>query len=110
MSLSDYIIEKPALVTERLVLRTLVPDDVPALREWMPDKSLYKYWGKNPGKTDKNPELLFTVQEKPQKSFHWGIIHKAEKKAIGELWIYLIENDRMAKVAFRIANNYNGCG
>lgn len=110
MSLSDYIVDKPVLETERIMLRALVPDDVPSLREWMPDKSLYLYWGKNPGKTDKDPALLFAAQEKPTKSFHWGIINKADEKAIGEIWIYLIENDRMAKAAFRISNDYRGCG
>ena len=80
MSLNDYTVKKPMLETERIMLRALVPDDIPALREWMPDKSLYRYWGKNPGKADKDPELMFAVQEKPTKSFHWGIIHKAGKK------------------------------
>lgn len=110
MSLKDYRTEKPVLETERILLRTLKIEDVPSLREWMPDKSLYRYWGKNPGKTDKNPELLFETQEKPTKSFHWGIIDKADKKAIGGVWIYLIENDRMAKAAFRISGKYQGRG
>lgn len=110
MSLSDYLSHKPVLESDRILLRNLVPDDVPALCEWMPDKSLYQYWGKNPGKTDKKPELLFEASEKPTKSFHWGIIHKADGKAIGELWVYLIENNRMAKVALRISRNYQGCG
>lgn len=110
MGLSNYITAKPVLEAEHISLRTLTPEDVPSLREWMPDKSLYQYWGKAPGKTDKNPELLFATPEKPSKSFHWGIIHKADGKAIGEIWIYLIENDRMAKVAFRISGKYHGCG
>ncbi len=37
------------------------------------------------------------------KSFHWGIIHKQDHKVIGDMWVYLIENDRMAKVAFRLS-------
>lgn len=110
MALSDYIYEKPVIETERVILRTLIPSDVHELKEWMPDKSIYTYWGKGPGKTDKNPELLFQKEEKPTKSFHLGIVFKTEDKAIGELWVYLIENDRMAKVAIRVAKDYQGKG
>lgn len=110
MALVDYIYEKPTIETERLVLRTLQPSDIPALEQWMGDKSIYTYWGKGPGKTDKNPKLLFEKEERPSKSFHLGIIHKGNGKAIGEIWIYLIENDRMAKVAMRLSREYQGKG
>lgn len=43
-------------------------------------------------------------------SFHWGIVHKGANKVIGEMWVYLIENDHMAKVAFRLAPSYQGRG
>ncbi len=108
MSLKDYINHKPVLHSERLILRKLMPCDVSDLKEWSGENSLYKYWGKCPGKSDLNPELLFQKKDKPTKSFHWGIIHKANDKVIGELWIYLIENDRMAKVAFRLSPAYQG--
>lgn len=108
MAISDYIINKPVLRTDRLVLRSLQPSDIPALYEWMPDKSMYKYWGKNPGKTDKDPSLLFEHPDKAGKSFHWGIEY--EEKVVGELWIYLIEGDRMAKTAFRVAPFCQGLG
>lgn len=110
MALADYIYNKPIIESERLIIRQLQPSDVPALKEWMPDKSLYTYWGKGPGKTDKYPELLFTKEEKPTKSFHLGIVMKENQKAIGEVWVYLIENDRMGKVAIRISNEYQGRG
>ena len=42
--------------------------DVPALEEWMPDSSIYTYWGKGPSKGEKNPQLLFEKEEKPTKS------------------------------------------
>lgn len=108
--LSDYINEKPVLRTERLTLRSLVPADAAALAEWTPDKSLYKYWGKGAGKSDLNPALMFEKAEKPTKSFHWGIVLRENEKVIGELWIYLIENDRMAKTAFRLSPEYHGLG
>lgn len=108
--LADYIYAKPVLKTERLTLRALRPDDVPALREWMGDKSMYKFWGKGAGKSDKDPSLLFVKSEKPSKSFHWGIAENAGDKVVGELWVYLIENDRMAKIAYRIAPSRQGRG
>ncbi len=110
MSLSDYIENKPTIETERLTLRTMNIEDVEALNEWMPDKEIYRYWGKGPGKTDKKPELLFEKKEMPSKSFHLGIALKNTGKIIGEIWIYLIENDRMAKLAIRIGRKYQKNG
>ncbi len=108
--LADYIEKKPTIKTSRLTLRTMNIHDVPSLKEWMPDKAMYKYWGKNAGKTDKDPSLLFEKAEKPSKSFHLGIEHNESGKVIGEIWVYLIENDRLAKVAFRIAESCKGNG
>jgi ribosomal-protein-alanine N-acetyltransferase len=45
MALADYIYNKPVIETERLILRPMTLSDVPALNEWMPDKSIYTYWG-----------------------------------------------------------------
>lgn len=71
MALADYIVNKPILRTERLTLRQLIPSDIPALKEWMPDKTMYTYWGKPAEKMDKNPELLFEGGEK-HKEFSLG--------------------------------------
>ncbi|NBI79742.1 N-acetyltransferase [Anaerotruncus colihominis] len=110
MKLQDYVQNKPILETGRLLLRPLQYDDVADLKEWLGDNSLYQYWGKRPGKGDLNPELIFQKKERPTKSFHWGIVHKKDDKVIGEMWVYLIENDRMAKVAFRLSPIYQGNG
>lgn len=108
MKLQDYIFDKPILQTQQLMLRPLQKEDISDLKEWLGDSSIYQYWGKRPGKSDINPELLFQKPERPTKSFHWGIVHKQTGKVIGEMWIYLIENDRMAKVAFRLSPTYQG--
>ncbi len=110
MALKDYIYSKPTIVTGRLVIRPLIASDVEALREWMPDKSIYEFWGKGPGKSEKNPELLFEKQAKPTKSFHLGIAEKTADKVIGDIWIYLIEQDRMAKTAVRLSKAVHGRG
>ena len=73
MLLADYIITKPTIHTERLIIRPMNANDVTALKDWMPDSSIYTYWGKGPSKSEKNPELLFEKSEKPTKTFHLGI-------------------------------------
>ena len=110
MALADYIQTKPVIETERLRLRPMRIEDVSALKEWMPDERIYGYWGKGPSRTDKQPELLFEKQEKPSKSFHLGIEEKEAGKVIGDLWIYLIENDRMATAAIRLSFSYQRKG
>ncbi|MDO5556902.1 MAG: GNAT family N-acetyltransferase [Clostridia bacterium] len=105
--LKDYINNKPTIESERLILRPLVKDDVEDLREWTPNKAIYKYWGKNPGKADLKPELLFEKAERPSKSFHLGIELKENKKIIGDIYIYLIERDKKAKVAIRLNPEYH---
>lgn len=42
--------------------------------------------------------------------FHWGIVYKKDHKVIGKMWVYPIENGRMAKVAFRLSPIYQGNG
>ena len=110
MSLADYIHEKPMIATARLVLRPLTRADVQDLKEWMPDTSLYAYWGKGPSKGEKNPELLFEKKDRPSKSFHLGIALRQSGKVVGDLWVYLIENDRMAAVAIRLSRKHQGNG
>lgn len=102
------LLEKPVLKTDNLILRELNPKDVDDL-EWLSDMSLYKYWGKRPSKSDLNPKFMDKdTPSKATKSFHWGIVHKIDNKVIGEFWVYLIENDRMAKIAYRLSSEYQG--
>ena len=109
MALADYINEKPTIHTKRLIIRPMTEEDVPALKEWMPDKSIYTYWGKGPSKSELNPELLFEKEEKPTKSFHLGVALKDDDKVVGDLWVYLIEKDRMASVAIRLSEGVHRC-
>ncbi len=110
MALADYIHKKPVIETDRLIIRPMTITDVPALKKWMPDKSIYAYWGKGPGKAEKDPELLFEKTERISKSFHLGIAEKSDDEVIGDLWVYLIENDRMAQVAIRLSKHKHGRG
>lgn len=110
MALADYVNKKPTIETERLILRPMAAADISALKEWMPDKSIYTYWGKGPGKAEKNPELIFEKEAKPTKSFHLGIADRDSDRVIGDIWVYLIENDRMASIALRLSKDYHGKG
>ncbi len=110
MALADYINNKPIIETDHLIIRPMTETDVPALKLWMPEKSVYRYWGKGPGKAEKNPELLFAKESRPSKSFHLGIAIKNDNQVIGDIWIYLIENDRMASIAIRLSPAYQGKG
>ena len=110
MSLTDYVRQKPTIETERLSLRPMTAADVPALKQWMSDKAVYTYWGKGPGKAEKNPELLFEKEARPSKSFHLGIANKDSNQVMGDIWVYLIENDRMASVAVRLSPACQGKG
>ena len=76
MSLKDYVKKKPEIMTDRLILREMKKSDVESLMEWMPDKSMYEYWGKEPSVTDKDPNKLFIKKERETKSFHLGIALK----------------------------------
>jgi ribosomal-protein-alanine N-acetyltransferase len=110
MALADFIDNKPVIETERLIIRPMRVTDVPALKKWLPDRSIYAYWGKSPSKTEMKPELLFEKTERPSKSFHLGIAEKKNDEMIGDLWVYLIENDRMAQVAIRLSKVEQGKG
>ena len=110
MPLADYVNRKPTIETDRLYLRPMTAADVPALKLWMPDPSLYRYWGKGPGKAEKNPELLFEKEDRPSKSFHLGIAVKENNQVVGDIWVYLIENNRMASVAVRLSPACQGRG
>ena len=110
MALADYILSKPVIETERLRLRPMRASDVPSLREWMADRSIYTYWGKGPSRTDRDPALMLEKPERPTKSFRLGIEERESGKVVGDLWVHLIVNDRMASVAIRLAPSRQGLG
>lgn len=110
MALADYVRSKPVIETERLCLRPMRASDVPSLEEWMADRSVYTYWGKGPSRTDKNPALMFERPERPTKSLRLGIEERESDKVVGDIWVYLIVNDRMASVAIRLAPSRQGMG
>ncbi|MBR0137465.1 MAG: GNAT family N-acetyltransferase [Erysipelotrichaceae bacterium] len=110
MALADYVNSKPVIETKRLTLRPMTVNDVPSLEKWLPDESIYTYWGKGPSKAEKDPRMLFEKKERATKSFHLGIATRETNQIIGDIYVYLIENDRMASLAIRIAKQHQGKG
>ena len=95
MKLQDFVQDKPVLETEQLILRPLRKEDVADLKEWLGDSSIYQYWGKRPGKSDLNPELLFQKPENLGEKFSLGCCLNKQDHKVGYwiYWVYLIEND-----------------
>lgn len=71
MALADYIYNKPTIETDRIVIRPMTTEDVTDLKEWMPDKSIYTYWGKGPSKTERILGCFLKREINLQKVFIW---------------------------------------
>ncbi|MDF2588508.1 MAG: acetyltransferase family [Anaerocolumna sp.] len=115
MVIKDYLIDKPILNTDNLILRPITVNDISDLEEWLPDSELYTYWGRSANKNELEPKLRFddprpNIKRKPNPDFVWGIVLKSNMKVIGEIYVINIENNRMAKVAYRVSKQYWGKG
>lgn len=115
MVIKDYLIDKPILNTDNLILRPITVNDISDLEEWLPDSELYTYWGRPVNKNELEPKLRFddprpNIKRKPNPDFVWGIVLKSNMKVIGEIYVINIENNRMAKVAYRVSKQYWGKG
>lgn len=113
--IKDYLDNKPIIQTRNLILREYTINDVSDLKEWLGDAEIYTYWGRNANNSEINPESLFIdprphIKRKPSKDFKWGMVLKENNKLIGEIQVFDIENDRMAKVAYRLSKKYWGKG
>lgn len=109
--LKDYIEQKPTIKTEHLLLRNMTADDTDDLREWLGLPQIYEYWGRKATKGEREPELLFLpkrVTKKPKidMDFKWGIELTGEKKVIGILEIFDIEDNQMGYIAYRLHPGY----
>lgn len=110
----EYVL-LPELETERLLLRKPTLNDADDLREWLGLDIVYKYWGRQAGKGEKNPELLFidprpNVKRKPSHDFAWSIVNKEDNKVIGIIEVFDVENDRLGNVGYRVNPDFWGKG
>lgn len=115
MAIKDFLLDKPILDTDNLILRTITVNDVSDLEEWLSDSELYTYWGRPANNSELEPKSRFVdprphIKRKPNPDFVWGIVLKTNMKLIGEIYVINIENSRMAKVAYRVSKQYWGIG
>jgi ribosomal-protein-alanine N-acetyltransferase len=106
----------PIVETDRLILREVTTADASDIVEWMSDPLLYKYWASKPLPYEINPFEYFQNADSLQKilsaydDINVVIYHKNDKKVIGEIEIYDIEDDYQGEISYRISPAYQGQG
>lgn len=113
--LEDYRENKPTIETCRLILRPMSAEDAKDLKEWLGLDEIYTYWGRKATRGEKFPEEMFIerrpwVKRKPTFDFRWSVVFKDNKKVIGELQVFDIENRRMGSIGYRFNPKYWGKG
>lgn len=53
-----YFSHFPVLETERLILRAKTAADAEDMKTYMADENLYKYWGRNMTRQEREPSLF----------------------------------------------------
>ena len=91
-----YFSHFPVLETERLILRAKTATDAEDMKTYMADESLYKYWGRNMTRQEREPSLFFgrTLNNGKKDHISWGIELKKNHRLAGEVNLFNIENDR----------------
>ena len=104
----------PAITTERLRLRWLTPDDVPALFGIFGDPDVCRYWSR-PALADVAAAAALQqeiVQLFAERSlFQWGIAEKESNRVIGTCTLAgLSSQHKRAEIGFALARNSWGHG
>lgn len=107
-----YFSHFPVLETERLILRAKTATDAEDMKTYMADESLYKYWGRNMTRQEREPSLFFgrTLNNGKKDHISWGIELKKNHRLAGEVNLFNIENDRQAMIGYRISAAYQNMG
>jgi ribosomal-protein-alanine N-acetyltransferase len=104
----------PKLITERLLLRRLVADDAPALRELRSDHSINKYLDR-PKSMSVEESMAFVKKIDDNlansKGCYWVICFKEDHKLIGTicLWNFDLEKD-IADLGYELMPAYQSKG
>lgn len=103
-----YFSHFPVLETERLILRAKTATDAEDMKTYMADENLYKYWGRNMTRQEREPSLFFgrTLNNGKKDHISWGIELKKNHRLAGEVNLFNIENDRQAMIGYRISAAY----
>lgn len=110
--ISYYLSHFPTLETDRLILRAKSAADSEDMKTYMADEKLYKYWGRSMTRKEKEPSLFFqrNINSKKKDHISWGIELKKNRRLVGEVNLFSIENERQAMLGYRIASAYQGMG
>ena len=76
-----YFSHFPVLETERLILRAKTATDAEDMKTYMADENLYKYWGRNMTRQEREPSLFFgrTLNNGKKDHISWGIELRSEE-------------------------------
>jgi ribosomal-protein-alanine N-acetyltransferase len=102
----------PRLETERLVLRNLRSDDVPALFQNYSDQEITQYFFERPfSRLEQAQDIVRAfIQENEQgQGLTWAVTHKGDDTLIGTCG-YQVESARCAEVGFDLAKTHWGQG
>lgn len=104
----------PTLEAERVRLRWLMSDDVPALYEIFSDVDVMKYWSCPPfTSVDQAAELLAEIESYFRKRhlFQWGIERKEDGRIVGTCTLgHVDETHRRAELGYALGRSYWGNG
>jgi [ribosomal protein S5]-alanine N-acetyltransferase len=104
----------PTIATERLALRWLTEDDIPALFAVFSHPEVMRYWSTPPMKdVGEARALLERIHEsfRLKTLFEWGIALGMEGRVIGTCTLFrLDEQNRRAELGYALAREYWGQG
>ena len=117
MSWRDEALPFPRLETDDLILRENTPENADDIVRFMLDEKIYPFWGElltagaRKRIADKDPIYLFGRETKGKNSgITWGIALKDDDRIIGEIFVNMVENGRMAHIGYRISHLHWGKG
>lgn len=104
----------PTMATQRLALRWLTEDDVPALFSVFSHPEVMRYWSTPPMKDPSEARaLLDRIHEafRQKTLFEWGVVLGKEDRVIGTCTLFhLDEQNRRAEIGYALARECWGQG
>lgn len=106
--------ELPTLTTQRLRIRWLTPDDVPALYAIFRDPEVTRYWSQPPMRDEAAAEqMLVSVREFLEAGtlYQWGIERQDANGVIGTCTLAAIDlRNQRAELGYALHRDHWGCG
>jgi RimJ/RimL family protein N-acetyltransferase len=104
----------PTLTTERLVLRHVTAEDVPALYRLFRDPEVMRYWSSPPLKDQRAAAALqVDIEEhfRHRTLFQWGLCRRDTPELVGTCTLVRVAPEhRRAEIGYALGRSYWGCG